>query len=61
MGIFDNFFDEDKDKKRKEEQEKEMDILGLDEWEKDEVRNGNYDPDCFEDDELEDDDYYFDE
>ena len=46
---------------KKKELEKRMDELGLTEWEKEEVRNGNYDPEDFEDDELEDGDYYADD
>lgn len=62
MGLFDDWFNNDKDEdKKKKELEKEMNDLGLDEWEKQEIRNGNYDLESFEDEDLEDDDYYYDE
>lgn len=40
MGIFEIFFDDEDEKKRRKEKEleEEMDELGLDEWEKDEVK-----------------------
>jgi hypothetical protein len=59
MGMTDYFKNDDE--KKKKEQEKKMDELGLFEWEKDEVRNSDYNPDNFEDDELEEDDYYYDD
>ena len=43
------------------DKEKEMDYYGLEEHEREEVRNGNYEPYNFEDSEgveLDDDDYY---
>ena len=42
-----------------EELEKEMDDLDLEDWEKEEVRNNYYDPTSFEEYELEEDDYHF--
>lgn len=52
-----------KEDKRKEALEKEMDLYNLEEWEKEEVRKGNFRPENFEDsegiDDLEDDDYHF--
>lgn len=56
-GLFSLFTDVEKDKKR-EELEKEMDLCGLEEWQKDLVRNGEYDSFSFEEEELEDDDFY---
>ena len=52
-------------KKKSQEQddklEKEMDIYGLEDWQKEEVRNGNYDPWSFEEEDLEEDDYFHDD
>ena len=39
--------------------EDEMNLYELEEWEREEVRNGNYDPESFEEEELEEDDYHF--
>ena len=50
--LFNN--DEDID----EELESEMDDLNLEEWQKDLVREGKYSPYDFEEEELEEDDYY---
>lgn len=45
---------------KKKQQEKEMDAYGLEEWQKDLVRKGEYDPWNFEEDgDLEEDDYYY--
>lgn len=42
--------------------EKELDDYGLEEWQKEEVRKGNYYPWSFEEDgDLEEDDYYYDD
>ena len=63
MGLL-NFLEklnEDDKKKKQEELEKEMDALDLEEWEKDEIRQGNYDVTSFEydnEEDFEDDDYY---
>ena len=56
MGFFDilNSIDDDKDP----ELEERMEEAGLEEWEKEEVRKGNQDVFNFEEEELEDDDYY---
>ena len=61
MGLFDllNSIDEEDD-----DLEQRMEDAGLEEWQKEEVRKGNFDPWNFEypsDDELEDDDYYEDD
>ena len=42
-----------------EELEKEMDLYDLEDWEKDEVRHNFYSPDSFEEHDLEEDDYHF--
>lgn len=54
MGLF--FNDE---KKEKEMLEEEMDNLGLEEWQKEEVREERYDPWNFEEDDSEDEDDYY--
>ena len=48
------------DKKKQDELEKEMDAYELEDWQKELVRNGEYDPCNFEEDgDLEEDDYYY--
>ena len=48
------------DKKKQDELEKEMDAYELEEWQKELVRQGKYNPNNFEDsDDLEDEDYYY--
>jgi hypothetical protein len=42
-----------------EELEKEMDVYDLEDWEKEEVKKGEYDPWNFEEEDLEEDDYYY--
>lgn len=66
MGLFGeiikwaNEIEVEDEKKRKEELEKEMDAYDLEDWQKDLVRKGDYDPWNFEEDgELEEDDYYY--
>ena len=50
MGFFD----------KNDETEEEMNNLGLEDWQKDLVREGKYDPENFEEDDSEDeDDYYY--
>ena len=44
---------------KSEDLEKEMDLLDQEEREKDEVRNGDYEPIDFEEENLESDDYHF--
>ena len=63
MGLYEMFFGDEESKEQEEnyELEDEMDDLGLDDWEKDEVRNNGWNPEDFGDDELEEDDYYFDD
>ena len=53
MGFFDIL-----DSNQDNDLEKKMDEAGLEEWEKEEVRKGNQDIFNFEEEELEDDDYY---
>ncbi len=55
MGLLDWLF-ADTDKKN---EDKKLDNLGLEKWEKKEVKKGDYKPWNFEEEELEDDDYYF--
>ena len=63
MGLYEMFFGDEESKEQEEnyELEDEMDDLGLDDWEKDEVRNNGWNPEDFGDEELEEDDYYFDD
>ena len=55
MGLFDllKSIDEEDD-----DLEQRMEDAGLEEWQKEEVRKGNQDVFNFEEEELEDDDYY---
>jgi len=54
-----NSQDETKNKKN-QQLEKEMDAYELEEWQKELVRKGEYDPWNFEEDgDLEEDDYYY--
>lgn len=46
---------------RNEELERKMEAAGLEEWQKEEVRKGNADPWDFEEENLEDGDYYEDD
>lgn len=48
-----------KKSKEKDKLEKEMDLYNLEEFEREEVRRGYYSPENFEEEDLEDDDYYF--
>ena len=38
--------------------DEEVDSYGLEDWQKEEVKKGNYDPWSFEEEDLEEDDYY---
>ena len=53
MGLFDWIDNE------KKEIEEEMDNLDLEEWQKEEVREGRHDPWNFEEDDSEDEDDYY--
>ena len=56
MGLLDwLLFDDKKDDK----DDKDLDDLGLEDWQKDEIKKGNYDPWSFEEEDLEEDDYYY--
>jgi hypothetical protein len=53
---------EEASKKRKRSNlEKEMDFYGLDESEREWVRKGDYDPSAFEEEDLGEEDYYYDD
>ena len=52
MGVFDILNDND-------DLEERMDDLDLEDWQKDLVRKGEYDPKNFEEEELDEDDYYY--
>ncbi len=58
LGFF-SFLEEQEKKEKKEQLVEEMENYGLLEWQKDLVRNGNYDLTSFEEEDIEDDDYYF--
>jgi hypothetical protein len=55
MGLFDIL---DLDTSDKDDLEQRMEEASLEEWEKEEVRAGNQDIFNFEEEDLEDDDYY---
>jgi hypothetical protein len=75
LGLFDDLFGSDKKKSQQafglfsfmNEQQKEnnkytdeeLDNCGLEDYEKEEVKKGNYDPWNFEEEELDEDDYYY--
>lgn len=62
VGALNSFNDAFENETKKEQKlEDEMDIMGLDEDEKDLVRNGEWEPWEFEEDEREEDDYYHDD
>ena len=67
MGLFKALFNvtseipEEQEKEKRKNLERECDLYNLDEYEREEVRKGNYEPYNFEDSEdveLDDDDYY---
>ncbi len=57
MGFFDILNSVDNNNKD-DDLEQRMEDAGLEEWQKEEVRKGNQDVFNFEEEELEDDDYY---
>ena len=48
----------DEEDNNSEYTDEEIDSYGLEDWQKEEVKKGNYDPWSFEEEDLEDDDYY---
>ena len=58
MGFFDLLNSVGVDDNEDDDLEERMEEAGLEEWEKEEVRNGNHDIFNFEEEDLEDDDYY---
>ena len=50
---------ESEEDKKKKELEKKMSDAGLEDWQKELVRKGEYEPHNFEEEDLEEDDYYF--
>ena len=61
FGLFSflNEMQEDDKKRKQQELEKEMENQGLEDWQKELVRNGEYEPTSFEEEDLEEDDYYY--
>ena len=57
FGFF-SFLEEQEKKEKRKQLEEEMENYGLLEWQKDLVRNGNYDLTSFEEEDIEEDDYY---
>ena len=57
FGLF-SFLIEQDEERRKKELEKEMDAFCLEDWQKEEVKKGNYDSWNFDEEELEDDDFF---
>lgn len=60
MGLFD-ILDSVDNKNKSEYTEEELDAYGLEDWQKELVRSGEYDPWSFEEEDLEEDDYYHDD
>jgi hypothetical protein len=58
MGFFDLLNSVGVDDNEDDDLEERMEEAGLEEWEKEEVRKGNQDIFNFEEEDLEDDDYY---
>ena len=57
LGFFSFLEEQEKEEKRKQ-LEQEMEDSDLEEWQKDLIRNGEYDTTSFEEENLEEDDYY---
>ena len=57
FGLF-SFMNEQQDENNSEYTDEEFDAYGLEDWQKEEVKKGNYDPWNFEEEDLEEDDYY---
>lgn len=58
FGLFSSLEEQQNDNNESEYTDEEIDNLGLEDWQKEEVKKGNYDPWNFEEEDLEDDDYY---
>ena len=71
MGLFNSLFSNDIKKRNesfgllhylkeneKKNKENELNNYNLEDWQKDLIKEGKYDPSNFEEEELEDDDYY---
>lgn len=54
-------YDDDEEENVSEYTDDELDDYGLNEWEKEEVKKGYQDPWNFDEEDLEDDDYYSDD
>lgn len=66
MGLFDDLFGENEEdkKKRKQELEDELDLYDLEDWEKEEIRENDYDvtdviEDAIENGDLDEDEEYW--
>lgn len=57
FGLF-SFLEEQQNKNDSKYTSKELDPYGLEDWQKELVKKGEYDPWNFEEDDLEEDDYY---
>ena len=57
LGFF-AFLEEQENEEKRKQLEQEMEDNNLEEWQKDLVRNGEYDSTSFEEEDLEEDDYY---
>ncbi|MBQ9024177.1 MAG: hypothetical protein IJ105_03030 [Bacilli bacterium] len=57
FGLF-SFLEDQKEENESDYTEEELDSYGLEEWQKEEVKKGNADPWSFEEEDLEDDDFY---
>ena len=57
LGFF-AFLEEQEKREKRRKLEQEMENNNLEEWQKELVRNGDYDPTSFEEEDLEEDDYY---
>ena len=58
LGFF-AFLEEQEKYEKEKELEQKMEEYGLEEWQKDLVRSGEYNIDNFEEENLEEDDYYY--
>ena len=58
FGLF-TFMNEQQNENNNDYTEEELDNYDLEPWQKEEIQNGNYDPWNFEEEDLEEDDYYF--